>query len=390
LLCVLFCTIRNERERRATAILAPFMPCGAKLPVIALFAGAFFGGSRWVGAAMYFVGILIILFCAFLINLLTGHKVRKSFFIMELAEYKAPSFPRALLSMCQRGWSYIVKAGTVILVCNFAVQLLLSFSPTMQFLDYDGIKEEHVSVMEENFEEVANGEDQDGNPIFTYGEGEDEYYDIYTYPEYEDDWAALSEELRTEAGRSILAKVATPFAYLFAPISGQASWELAASSITGFIAKENVVGTLQVCFGVPNQINDDFEIIGDGAGLKEAFGIGAVAALAYLMFNLFTPPCFAAMGAMNAEIKSKKWLFAGIALQFGIGYSIAFLVNFFGSLFTGSLFKIGLANVWMPILGWAFVGIFAATLVALIIRTQVQIKKEYKLSKTKAKETVKF
>ena len=170
---------------------------------------------------------------------------------------------------------------------------------------------------------------------FTYGEGEDEYYDIYTYPEYEDDWAALSEELRTEAGRSILAKVATPFAYLFAPISGQASWELAASSITGFIAKENVVGTLQVCFGVPNRINDDFEIIGDGAGLKEAFGIGAVAALAYLMFNLFTPPCFAAMGAMNAEIKSKKWLFAGIALQFGIGYSIAFLVNFFGSLFTG-------------------------------------------------------
>ena len=121
-------TIRNERERRATAMLAPFMPCGAKLPVIALFAGAFFGEASWVGTLMYFVGIVIIFFSALLVNKITGYKHRKSFFIMELPEYKAPSVKRAFLSMCQRGWSYVVKAGTIILVCNFAVQLMQSFS----------------------------------------------------------------------------------------------------------------------------------------------------------------------------------------------------------------------------------------------------------------------
>ena len=120
-------TIRNERERKATAMLAPFMPCGAKLPVIALFAGAFFDDASWVGTMMYFAGILIILVGALLVNKIAGHRNRKSFFIMELPEYKLPSLKRATLSLISRGWSYIVKAGTIILLCNFIVHVMQTF-----------------------------------------------------------------------------------------------------------------------------------------------------------------------------------------------------------------------------------------------------------------------
>ena len=309
-------TIRNERERRATAMLAPFMPCGAKLPVIALFAGAFFDNSEWVGTLMYFAGIVIILLCALLVNKLTGHKARKSFFIIELPEYKRPSVWKACVSMCQRGWSYIVKAGTVILVCNFAVHLMQTFGWNLQPVE--------------------------------------------------------------NASESILATVATPFAYIFAPIVGVVAWQLAAATITGFIAKENVVGTLAVCFvGLENLIDTEELALMEGAGAEVAgiMAITKVAALAYLMFNLFTPPCFAAIGAMNAELKSKKWLFAGIGLQFGVGYSIGFLVYFFGSLFTGA----SLGPVWMPIVGLTIVGAFAAVLAVLIIRKERELKNEYVL-----------
>jgi ferrous iron transport protein B len=318
-------TIRNERERRATAMLAPFMPCGAKLPVIALFAGAFFEEAAWVGTLMYFAGIVIIFLCALLVNKLTGSK-KKSFFIMELPEYKVPSVPKAFLSMCQRGWSYIVKAGTVILVCNFAVQLMQSFSWSFQPTD--------------------------------------------------------------DASQSILATVATPFAYIFAPIVGVVAWQFAAAAITGFIAKENVVGTLAVCFvGLENLIDTDELALMEGAGAEVAgiMAITKVAALAYLMFNLFSPPCFAAIGAMNAEMKSKKWLWAGIGLQFAVGYSVGFLVFFFGSLFTGA----GFGSVWMPILGWAFVALFALIVTVLIIRKNKQLKSENALEKVAKNEKVK-
>ena len=311
-------TIKNERERRATAMLAPFMPCGAKLPVISLFAGAFFGESRWVGVSMYFAGIIIILFCALLINRITGHKAKKSFFIIELPEYKAPSFLRACESMLQRGWSYIVKAGTVILVCNFIVQLMQSFA-----------------------------------------------------------WNFQPTE---DASQSILATIAFPFSYLFAPIVGVVAWQLAAAAITGFIAKENVVGTLAVCFvGLENLIDTEELALIEGAG-GDVAGIMAltkVAALAYLMFNLFSPPCFAAIGAMNSELKSKKWLFAGIGLQFGIGYSIGFLVYFFGTLLTGTEF----GSLWMPTLGWSIVIAFAVFLAVLIIKKDKEIKAESKSAK---------
>ena len=305
-------TIRNERERRATAMLTPFMPCGAKLPVIALFAGAFFGESAWVGVTMYFVGIALILLCALLITALTGHKARKSFFIIELPEYKAPSFVQALKSMCQRGWAYIVKAGTVILVCNFVVYMMQ-----------------------------------------TYG------------------WNFQAVE---DPSNSILATIATPIAYIIAPIVGVALWQLAAAAVTGFIAKECVVSTLATVFMFEHLINEDLEAVG-AIGASNMGGISVVAGLAFLMFNLFTPPCFAALGAMNSEIKSKKWLFAGIGLQFAVGYVIGFLVFFFGTLFTGGSF----GAAWMPIVGWVITLAIAAIFTFMIIRKNKQLKAEYAL-----------
>ena len=306
-------TIRNERERRATAMLTPFMPCGAKLPVIALFAGVFFGDSTWVGVTMYFVGIILILLCALLINLLTGHKNRKSFFIMELPEYKIPSLLTAAKSMLSRGWSYIVKAGTIILICNFAVHVMQTFNW--------------------RFEVV-------------------------------------------EAGESILHDIATPFAYLIAPVVGVVAWQLAAAAITGFIAKENVVGTLAVCYGITNFINVDELILESGASeVAAVFAITKVAALAFLMFNLFTPPCFAAIGAMNSEIKSRKWFWAGIGLQFAVGFTLSFLVFFFGTLFVGGSF----GAIWMPIVGWAIVAVIVAIFAVAIIKKNKQFKAEYQL-----------
>ena len=318
-------TIRNERERRATVMLAPFMPCGAKLPVISLFAGAFFGNAAWVGTLMYFVGIAIILMGALLVNLITGNRKKKSYFIMELPEYKSPSFSKAAISMLQRGWSYIVKAGTIILVCNFVIQLMQTFNWRLQ--------------------PVENTSD------------------------------------------SILATISLPFAYLFAPIIGAVMWQMAAAAITGFIAKENVVGTLAVCFvGLENLINIDELALMEGAGAEVAsvFAITKIAALAYLMFNLFTPPCFAAIGAMNAEFGSKKWLLAGIGLQLGVGYSVGFLVYFFGTLFTGAQF----GEVWMPILGWGIVALFAAVLAFLIVKHNRELAREAKEQEARSKVTV--
>ena len=310
-------TIRNERERNATAMLTPFMPCGAKLPVIALFAGAFFEDASWVGTLMYFVGIVIILLGALLVNKITGHKNRKSFFIMELPEYKLPSLGRAAMSMLQRGWAYIVKAGTIILVCNAVVYIMQSFDWSFQ-------------LVEEGMEHT-----------------------------------------------SILASVASPVAVLLIPI-GAGAWQLAAAAVTGFIAKENVVGTLAVCYGISNLIDTEALEMAEGAGTEIAavFGLTKVAALAYLMFNLFTPPCFAAMGAMNAEIKDKKWFWGGIALQLATGYSVGYLVYTIGTLITEPA-KLSIGGA---IGGGIFVVLFAAVLVYLCAKSDKKLKAEYALS----------
>ena len=310
-------TIRNERERRATAMLAPFMPCGAKIPVIALFAGAFFADAWWVSALMYFAGIALIFLGALLINAITGYKARKSFFIIELPEYKAPSFWGAFKSMCSRGWAYIVKAATIILLCNMAVQLMQTFT-----------------------------------------------------------WQLTVAEAAQD---SILASLATPFAYILYPIVGVVSWQLAAAAITGFIAKENVVGTLAVCFvGLENLIDMEELAMLEGTGAEVAgiMAISKVAALAYLMFNLYTPPCFAAIGAMNAEMKSAKWLWGGIGLQLAVGYTVAYLVYTVGTLIVG-----GTLNVAAAIGGLIAVAAMVAVIVYMILNTKEKMKAEYALKK---------
>ncbi len=268
-------TIRNERQRRTTAMLTPFMPCGAKLPVIALFSGAFFADNAWVGTSMYFAGIALIVLGAFVVLRISGHRDAQSFFIMELPEYQWPSLTRATMSMLGRGKAFIIKAATIILVCNALVQIMQTFT-------WD-------------FALVAEGAE----------------------------------------GTSILASIASPFAFLLIPL-GFGAWQLAAAAITGFIAKENVVGTLAVVYGITNFINTEELALnaGNEASVAATMGLTQAAALAYLMFNLFTPPCFAAIGAMNAEIENRKWLFSGIGLQFGTAFVVAFLVYQVGTLIT--------------------------------------------------------
>ena len=310
-------TIRDTRERRATAMLAPFMPCGAKLPVIALFAGAFFEDASWVGTLMYFMGIVLILLCALLVNKITVNTKRKSYFIIELPEYKAPSLKRAFLDMCGRGWAYIVKAGTVILLCNSIVYIMQSFNWSLQ-------------IVEEGMEKS-----------------------------------------------SILASIANPFAYILIPVVGYHAWQMAAAAVTGCIAKENVVGTLAVCYGISNLIDTEALTMAEGAGGEVAavFGLTKAAALGYLMFNLFSPPCFAALGAMSAELQDKKWLWGGIALQLGVGYTLGYLVNTIGTVLMGETLNVT-AAVW----GGVAVAVMAVVVVLLCIRADRNAKADCVLS----------
>ena len=310
-------TIRNERERRATAMLTPFMPCGAKLPVIALFAGVFFGDASWVGTLMYFVGIALIFVGALLVNKIAGHKNRKSFFIMELPEYKLPSIKRAFISMCARGWAYIVKAGTIILLCNTLVQIMQAFNWSFR-------------LVEEGMENT-----------------------------------------------SILATIATPFAFLLIPL-GFGVWQMAAASITGFIAKENVVGTLAVCYGITNFIDtEELALMGGANEVAAVFGLTKAAALACLMFNLYTPPCFAAIGAMHSEIRDRKWMFGGICLQLATGYIIGFAVYQVGTLITTGALGSGFIGGLIAVIA------MLAIIVYKIKTADNNIKSEYVLSAKK-------
>ena len=304
-------TIRNERERRSTAMLATFMPCGAKLPVIALFAGAFFPESTWVSFVCYMLGIVLVLLGALLIKYITGAKFRKSFFIIELPEYKVPSLMFAVKSMLERGKAYIIKAGTIILVCNTVVQIMQSF-------DFS------FNPVEEGMEST-----------------------------------------------SILAGIAGPFSYILIPIIGIASWQLAAAAVTGFIAKENVVGTIATCFAITNFIDtEELELIGEGNAVAAVMGITKVAALAYLMFNLYTPPCFAALGAMNSEMKSQKWLWGAIGLQLATGFTVGYLVYQFGTLIVEGHLGAGFVPGLIAILIMAF----CVTLIARKIRASFDEK----------------
>ncbi len=311
-------TIRDERERRATAMLTTFIPCGAKIPVIALFAGAFFAGAGWVTFICYFTGLLLIFLGALLIKAVTGAKFRKTFFIMELPKWKAPSLKRAFWSMMERAKAYIIKAATIILVCNLVVQIMQLFNWKFQ-------------VVPEGMEDT-----------------------------------------------SILASIASPFAFLLIPL-GFGAWQLAAAAITGFIAKENVVGTLAVCYGLTAFIDtDELAMTGGANEIALTMGLTGVTALSYLFFNLFTPPCFAAIGAMNSEMQSKGWLWCAIGLQMCVGYTVAFLINQVGTI----IFEGHVAAGFLP--GLIAILVMVCCVIAIARKIRAHFDQKYELHKAAA------
>jgi len=255
-------TIEDDNERRMTTILTPFVPCGAKLPIIALFAAVFFPENIWVAPSMYLIAIAMIVVGGLLLKKIFVWE-NTSQFIMELPEYKLPSLKYAFLQMIDKAKGFIYKATTIILVCNTLVWFAQAYS-----------------------------------------------------------WALKPVE---DQSLSILASIGTFISPILIPL-GFVGWQLAAAAITGFIAKENVVATFAVLLAVTSE--EALHL--PGGALTQFFT--PVTAFAYLVFNLFTPPCFAAIGAMNSEMGSKKWLFKALAFQFGVGYTLAMIVTQVGSL----------------------------------------------------------
>lgn len=262
-------TIKDEKQRRLTAMLTPFVPCGAKLPIIALFTAAFFPEQGYMFPITYIVAFSVIICVGLILKKVTGADNIKNYFIIELPQYRIPSIKRAFFKMLETGKDFITRAGTIIIVCNTVVFIMSSFNFKLQLV-----------------EDAVN--------------------------------------------TSILANIATPFAFLLIPV-GIGVWQLAAAAITGFIAKEEVVGTLAVVYSMGAAINSDFELV-NAMTVQETMGITAVSALAFMFFNLFTPPCFAAIGAMKSEMKSNKWLLKSVLLQLSVGYIVAMITYQVGTI----------------------------------------------------------
>ena len=262
-------TIKDEKQRRLTAMLTPFVPCGAKLPIIALFTAAFFKEQGYMFPITYIVAFSVIICVGLILKKVTGADNIKNYFLIELPQYRIPSIKRAFFKMLETGKDFITRAGTIIIVCNTVVFIMSSFNFKLQLV-----------------EDAVN--------------------------------------------TSILANVATPFAFLLIPV-GIGVWQLSAAAITGFIAKEEVVGTLAVVYSMGAAINSDFELV-NAMTVKETMGITAVSALAFMFFNLFTPPCFAAIGAMKSEMKSNKWLLKSVLLQLSVGYIVAMITYQVGTI----------------------------------------------------------
>lgn len=262
-------TIKDEKQRRLTAMLTPFVPCGAKIPIIALFTAAFFKEQGYMFPLTYIVAFTVIICVGLILKKVTGADNIKNYFIIELPQYRIPSIKRAFFKMLETGKDFITRAGTIIIVCNTVVFIMSSFNFKLQLV-----------------EDAVN--------------------------------------------TSILANVATPFAFLLIPV-GIGVWQLAAAAITGFIAKEEVVGTLAVVYSMGAAINSDFELV-NAMTVRETMGITAVSALAFMFFNLFTPPCFAAIGAMKSEMKSNKWLLKSVLLQLSVGYIVAMITYQVGTI----------------------------------------------------------
>jgi len=282
-------TIENERDRRMTIMTTTFVPCGAKLPIIALIAGAFFDNAGWVAWSAYFVGVAAIICSGIMLKKTRMFAGDPAPFVMELPAYHMPTVGNVLRSMWERGWSFIKKAGTIILLSTIILWFFMSFGNT--------------------------------------GDG-----------------FGMVEELND----SLLASVGSAIAWIFAPLgwtSGGEGWKMAVAAITGLIAKENVVATFGMLYGFAEVAEDGAEVWGNLASVMTP-----VAAYGFLVFNLLCAPCFAAMGAIKREMNSTKWFLFAIGYQCGLAYLVTLMIYQFGTILTGGGFGLGTAAAVITLL----------------------------------------
>ena len=284
-------TIENDRDRKMTIMTTTFVPCGAKLPIIALIAGALFNGASWVAPSAYFVGIAAIICSGIVLKKTKLFAGDPAPFVMELPAYHWPTVSNVLRSMWERGWSFIKKAGTIILMSTIVLWFLINF----------GWVDGSFGMLE-------------------------------------------AEQLND----SILASIGSVIAPLFAPL-GWGDWKMAVAAVSGLIAKENVVGTFGILFGFGEVAEDGAEIWGQLAG-----SLSTVAAYSFLVFNLLCAPCFAAMGAIKREMNNTKWFFTAIGYQTLLAYVVSLCIYQIGNLFIGGGFGIGTVVAVLLIIGFVY------------------------------------
>ena len=293
-------TIENDRDRKMTVMTTTFIPCGAKLPVIALIAGALFDGASWVAPSAYFVGIAAIICSGIILKKTKMFAGEPAPFVMELPAYHMPTVGNVLRSMWERGWSFIKKAGTIITLSTIVVWFLLNFGWTdagFGMLNFDGLE------------------------------------------------GAAMEAAQAEC---VLAKIGNLIAWIFAPL-GWGNWKMAVAAITGLVAKENVVGTFGQLFGFAEVAEDGQEIWGTLAN-----SMSQIAAYSFLVFNLLCAPCFAAMGAIKREMNNAKWFWFAIGYQCLLAYLVSLCIFQFGTLFTGGGFGIGTVAAIVILIGFLY------------------------------------
>ena len=293
-------TIENDRDRKMTVMTTTFIPCGAKLPVIALIAGALFDGASWVAPSAYFVGIAAIICSGIILKKTKMFAGDPAPFVMELPAYHMPTVGNVLRSMWERGWSFIKKAGTIITLSTIVVWFLLNFGWTdagFGMLNFDGLE------------------------------------------------GAAMEAAQAEC---VLAKIGNLISWIFTPL-GWGDWKMTVAAITGLVAKENVVGTFGQLFGFAEVAEDGQEIWGTLAN-----SMSQIAAYSFLVFNLLCAPCFAAMGAIKREMNNAKWFWFAIGYQCLLAYLVSLCIFQFGTLFTGGGFGIGTVAAIVILIGFLY------------------------------------
>ena len=286
-------TIENDRDRKMTIMTTTFVPCGAKLPIIAMIAGAFFGNSGWVATSCYFVGIAAIICSGIILKKTKMFAGDPAPFVMELPAYHWPTVSNVLRSMWERGWSFIKKAGTIILLSTIVLWFLMSFG-----------------------------------------------------------WESGSFGMVEELNNSILASIGSAIAWIFTPLgwtNAGEGWKMAVAAITGLIAKENVVATFGMLYGFGEVAEDCAEIWGNLAA-----AMTPIAAYGFLVFNLLCAPCFAAMGAIKREMNNAKWFWFAIGYQCGLAYVVSLCIYQIGTLITTGTFGIGTVVAFLLVIGFLY------------------------------------